>query len=614
MKTTALQFLFLLLLAFLSACGTDYSSPFANMITERNWTINDESPPERLYCNTASNHTGEVSRVWGTVSFEYRETSIEPGSEGLTDIVDTPKPVRHAQYEVTDGSGQIIQCGETDEEGRFDFMIPKGDRVHSLKIYSRSFNNFNKASVFKAPETNELYSIDFNFVPNRNHNTSLLAKVKSEELLGGAFFILDQIHNAFDKLKELTASSSGAVLIQDIPKVDIYWEQGFNPGLYINQSSGISYFSPQQRKLFILGGLDGNTRYADTDHFDPSIILHEYFHFLEVSISNTDSPGGPHNGDQILDPRLAWSEGGAQFFQAAITGQPSVLDTRGNPDGETGFLVKIGIETGDKDIPITPGEADFREFAIARFLWDIHDSEEDEEAPEIEFDQIQNRFPDFWEAFANTTKIGLNSNSATFVSLGLFVEAMNINLSNEVRDQLTWITLMNREKLTHPNIDANQSFRGAYGLPLVDSGGTTEFNLRGPFYVPQGNIQNNDPIVNMNFHSVQIRSTQTLTFNVLGTNSATPGDLTFYVFSQGHPRIEEPIDPSTGQLKEIPIGNNQLLKVYNKVIGGGSMDEPLIPGDYLIVVVLNSLPGNPSDPLEDVIVNYSVSGFTQGSL
>lgn len=618
MKVIFFRILLLSLSAGLSACGTEYSSPFAQKISERNWNIYDESPAERAYCNTTTAYDVATSRVSGNALFEYRDTSLESGSEGLTDTVSTPKPVRHAQFEVTDGTGKIIQCGETTDNGGFEFLVPQGDKVLSLKIYSRSFNEFNKASVFKAPETNELYSIDFNFVPNRNHSVLLTAKVKSTNLLAGAFFILDQIHSTFDRLKELTAPSTGAVLVEDIPKVDIYWEKGFNPGLYINVNSGISYFSPPQNKLFILGGLDGDIRYADTDHFDPSIIIHEYFHFLENTISRTDSPGGAHNGDEILDPRLAWSEGAAQFFQAAITGRPSVIDTRGNPDGATGFLVKLGLESGSNDLPSFSGEADFREFVVARFLWDIHDNEASEDAPETEFDQIENRFPDFWEAFANKTKLGLNSSSANFRSLGLFMEALDTNLSNEVQNQVLWANLMNHSMLTHPDIDANQSFRGSYGLPLLDDGPSTtatfNFRLSDPIFTPQGNIENNNPVTNMNFHSVQIRNEQTLTFNVIGTNSPTPGNLTFYIFSQNHPQIEEPIDPSTGQLKEISIGNNQLLKVYNKVVGGGVMDEPLVPGDYLIVPVLITIPGAPNTAGEDLIINYSVSGFTKGSL
>lgn len=93
--------------------------------------------------------------------------------------------------------------------------------------------------------------------------------------------------------------------------------------------SPLSFYKPGERKLFILGGSNGNVDTADTDHFDNSIILHEYGHFLEDVYGKTDSPGGYHNGSSIIDPRLAWSEGFTNSFQGAALGKNFYLDTAG---------------------------------------------------------------------------------------------------------------------------------------------------------------------------------------------------------------------------------------------------------------------------------------------
>src|SRR5690606_13846811 len=109
----------------------------------------------------------------------------------------------------------------------------------------------------------------------------------------------------------------------------------------------------------------------DTDHFDDSIILHEYGHFLEDVYSKTNSPGGVHTGETILDPRLAWGEGWANYFQAAVTGNPVYRDTFGTSLGFSGVYFNENLESGTSDTPNNPGEGNFREFAITRALWDI---------------------------------------------------------------------------------------------------------------------------------------------------------------------------------------------------------------------------------------------------
>ena len=559
-------------------CGSRTKTPFAQNLNSRSWKPHEISPPEREYCNTLFTHTGVTIQVSGQARYQYRETVLDSQNEGLGDVSATANPIRHAQYEVTNGAGTILQCGETDENGNFEFLMPKQERTFTLKIYSRSDNLFNRASVFKAPETNELYSLDYSFLASENKtNISITAEAK-KSVLGGAFFILDQIHITFDRLKELLNDApSGGTPIEDIPKADIYWEVGFNPGFYIGFKGGLSFFSRPQLKIFILGGDNGEVNFSDTDHFDPSIIIHEYFHFLEETLGATDSPGGKHNGNQILDPRLAWSEGVANFFQAVITQLPSVIDTRGNIDGDTGLLVKYGLETDINDLARVPGEGDFREFTISRFLWDIHDEDDREDAPEDAFDQLKNRFGDFWQAITNKTNgiVGFNSPSATFRSMGLFLEAVHLNGGipdddpNDADDlfDLTWKLLLDREKFLYPTLDQNNSFRGSYGIPTIFTDGTTEnFFLTEPFLPPTPDIFSSTNLIrNINFHSFTLDQTTSISLNVNTTANATGGDLEFYIY------------------------NTNYVNFYDFVEKiDSSSTKSLPPGDYLIAVVVKT--------------------------
>ena len=56
--------------------------------------------------------------------------------------------------------------------------------------------------------------------------------------------------------------------------------------------------------IYVLGAEN-----VDTDEYDQHVLAHEFQHFLEDTISRSDSPGGPHAPGDRLDPRVAFSEG-----------------------------------------------------------------------------------------------------------------------------------------------------------------------------------------------------------------------------------------------------------------------------------------------------------------
>jgi hypothetical protein len=133
--------------------------------------------------------------------------------------------------------------------------------------------------------------------------------------------------------------------------------------------------------MYIMGGVNGDTC-ADTDHFDNSVLVHEYGHFLEKDFGHSDSPGGSHNGNGIIDPRLAWSEGWANFFQSAVHGDRNYVDTTGNISCSSGTGVQIDLnleipQSGqDKMSPSTYlGEGVFREVSVSRVLWDTMEND-----------------------------------------------------------------------------------------------------------------------------------------------------------------------------------------------------------------------------------------------
>ncbi|HMN67446.1 MAG TPA: hypothetical protein PKC28_02810, partial [Bdellovibrionales bacterium] len=274
-------------------------------------------------------------------------------------------------------------------DGTFSVTLPRGAASYTLYVTSRSYNQYLQASVLNQPEIKAFYAIGTTVSAAASAAIGTLTATANGDTVAGAFNILDQLYEANEYIRgqvsNCSATYSGCLdvnFVGRLPKVEAYWRLGFNPNSYYGaDDSGVSFYIPGypnagKGRLFILGGINGDTASSDTDHFDNSVIVHEYGHFLEDSISKSDSPGGSHNGNKIIDPRLAWSEGWGNFLQAAVRGQATYQDSIGNVDGDTELAFDVNLETATlgSDRPAHPGEGNFREFAISRMLWDAIDT------------------------------------------------------------------------------------------------------------------------------------------------------------------------------------------------------------------------------------------------
>lgn len=353
------------------------------------------------------------------------------------------QPIRYAEVEVVDAAGKRVQCGETQSDGTVDLNLPLSTNTYFIRVNSRANNSNAVASVLNCPEENAVHYIEGTVVPDANKSVTVNAPADGD-VQGGAFNILDQIVEANEFLRsEVSACPfAGCTDFTVAPKVTAYWDKGFNPNTYFGAAqSGISFYLPGYRRLFIMGGIDGDVDNEDTDHFDDSVILHEYGHFLEDVFSNTDSPGGAHSGNAIIDPRLAWSEGWGNFIQGAIRGVADYIDSYGNVSGTTSGLYfnidieqsgcGIGSSSSGCDMPAFDYEGNFREFAVTRFLWDVHDSG----ALDDDADGVNDAFEDIW-AVITMANDGFKNTAEQFRNIGLLVEKQPLLSSSN------WTTLV----------------------------------------------------------------------------------------------------------------------------------------------------------------------------
>lgn len=352
---------------------------------------------ERTYCSTNYVHATPVT-ITGTAKFESRpyqpENCADPNC-GLANIA-APEPIRFAEVVAYDGAGNIVQCGTTTNTGTFSLQLPTSNSTHTIKVFSRAANSHANVSVLNCPEENLPYSIEATLQPTSNQSVGIITAEadNSGPVTGAAFNIFEQVVRANEflsaQLGNCGADFTGCETFTVAPKVQIYWVKGFNPNEYFGSNSGLSFYLPGYKKLYILGGISGDIYASDTDHFDNTIILHEYGHFLEDVYTITDSPGGSHYANSIIDPRLAWSEGWGNFIQAAVRNHAYYLDSIGTPDAteptaDSYYAINIPIESVEAgcgvgstaqgcDYPQFDYEGNFREYAVTRALWDIFDS------------------------------------------------------------------------------------------------------------------------------------------------------------------------------------------------------------------------------------------------
>ncbi len=283
----------------------------------------------------------------GTAKFFKRSTEVITEIVGgntkiknmmLSDPIASPLPIQNAEVAVYDKNLKLVQCGSTDASGALknldttgDLIVPNTPQTFYVRVLSRSnygygANDWLSVSVKKDRYRNEVYFLQAAVSSNGTTVSSadLLAYARqtdSMEIEGGAFNILNNIQQSYDFIKTSTAGIDTSCLNA---KLNVYWRAGFNPMQYLNADSdpttlsNTSYFLHESNELFITGGQLGDVSLANTDHFDDFATIHELGHFLEKNCGQFTSPGGSHAITVRIDPRLAWSEGWANYFATQV--------------------------------------------------------------------------------------------------------------------------------------------------------------------------------------------------------------------------------------------------------------------------------------------------------
>lgn len=509
--------------------------------------------PEKPYTGGSPiAYSGATTTITATATYAWYD---DMGATGLNSF-GTPKPIRYAEVQVLNAAGAEIQYGETNASGNISVIIPRAAGSYTLRVNSRADNSHYKASVLKDPYDTQFYSLDTSFSLVGSESTRAVTitaapATNSSSVLGGAFSILDQILVANEYLRNSTTHANCASCTQFTvaPKAQIYWQKGLTPAAYYGSpTSPISFFLSESggglyRGIYMLGGIEGDVC-VDTDHFDRSVILHEYGHFLENTFGKSSSPGGSHNGNEQIDPRLAWSEGWADFFQAAVLGRDVYRDTKRNGGcpsiglGSTAMLSFPDFKLEPKNGTDIPGadEGIFREISVARTLFDAMTPKvsglpgDDSVGAELEFAPI-------WQAFKNIGNANLSFQNMQQLNMSLVTLAAGYGSSTQTELNSVFA---NEEQVTNQSQYAEPRSLKTNFASLANScaetfaqGSVVPDNKDSQGYITSTDMQKSNDYYRFDYDGNPSNGVLVLRYRRT-SGIATPYDLDVYVYTEKH--------------------------------------------------------------------------------
>lgn len=285
----------------------------------------------------------------GVIRYEARSPTPR-GASSAREL----RPVRFADIEARDASGATLARTATDAEGRFSLMMPPTATV--LALVAHSSVNGHDISVATDPGGMRAHVLP---LPLSLNGAPLATDISDDDPSGmsGALHILDTVIRGMD----------AAVAWTDVrlPPVFAYWGRGVTTvwSFYRGERpAGSGRYAVE-----LMGGERGRFNTTDADDHDEAIVLHELGHYVFDRVSSDSSSGGMHPGGVLIDPGLAWEEGRATWFAAAVQGEPFYRDTIGRePQGS--LRVNENIET-DVSGPMGLGS----EVGVSKVLWDLTD-------------------------------------------------------------------------------------------------------------------------------------------------------------------------------------------------------------------------------------------------
>ncbi len=307
---------------------------------------------------------------------QYEFPPPEPGCSGLDFNSIELRPIRQAPVQAIDPATQAV-LAETvsDDSGDWSLTVDAGTdvflrvRAELQKSGSPSWNvqvRDNTSETGLALLQRPIYVLDGATFDTGDTDTT--RDITAATGWGGTgytgprsaapFAVLDAVYRGM----LLVLSEEPGV---DFEPLDVFWSVNNTAaeGEIEDGDIGTSFYSPDNNTLFLLG-MEG----VDTEEFDHHVVVHEWGHYFEDTLSRSDSIGGRHALSDRLDMRVAFGEGWATAYSGMALESANYCDTLWSGGQLTGFGFSIE-STG------TPNPGWYSEVSILKLIYDLWDAD-----------------------------------------------------------------------------------------------------------------------------------------------------------------------------------------------------------------------------------------------
>ena len=305
----------------------------------------------------------------------YDRVPVDRGADGLLFDETVRLPIRQAPVELVNAAGAVLDSTVSDDNGDYSFEVEPGEEV---RVRVRSEVQMDGANVIDMQvvdntSNDSLYALQgaVTEVPAQNQTRDLHAasgwggSSYTGTRAAAPFALLDTIYSTMEAFIEVDPEI-------DFPGFDVQWSVNNIPagGNVDTGSIGTSSFTIENRPtgpvpvLRILGAENN-----DTDEYDVHVVVHEFGHYFENQFSRSDSLGGVHGLNDLLDPRVAFGEGWGNALSAMILDNPDYRDTFDSMQSRAG-----GFDVESNSF-VSSGW--YSEGSVQSILYDLFDDDDD---------------------------------------------------------------------------------------------------------------------------------------------------------------------------------------------------------------------------------------------
>jgi hypothetical protein len=310
---------------------------------------------------------GSAARLSGLL--RYESVGYDQAGDGLDYALISTKPIRGARVALLDATNDSL-LAETisDATGgyKFDWEGPS-----NVKIWVYAETTVPQIVVEDNTSGNAVYVLE---------SATTTAEVKAGaklDVLAGTGWTGDSYGNprlaAPFAILDAAFLSAGRFLAETTPKpvfptLKINWSIDNRPDSGEVSQGQIETSHWDGDEIYVLGKEN-----IDTDEFDTHVIVHEWGHSFEQFISRSDSPGGSHGFGDVLEPRIAFSEGFCTALSGIILDPDSVYSDSYGMGQQDGFWEDVEVnDTSDGAVPGWYSEA-----SVQNIVYDAYDAKEE---------------------------------------------------------------------------------------------------------------------------------------------------------------------------------------------------------------------------------------------